>query len=128
VMSFFGAPQTLHEPVRDCFAAAQDLLAQLPAVNQRLEALSQAPLSIGIGIACGEAVVGHIGAASRHAYGAVGDCVNLASRLEGLSKELGCPLVVSAEVRRHLGEEPRLQLFAGQKVKGHSAIDVYGWR
>jgi adenylate cyclase len=100
----------------------------VPAVNRRLEALAQAPLSIGIGMACGEAVVGHIGAAARHAYGAVGDCVNLASRLEGLSKELGCALVVSAEVRRHLGEQPRLQLFAGRKVKGHSDIDVYGWR
>jgi class 3 adenylate cyclase len=128
VMSFFGAPQVLADPVRACFEAAQDLLAELPNVNLQLEGLSQPPLSIGIGMACGEAVVGHIGAAARHAYGAVGDCVNLASRLEGLSKELGYPLILSAEVRRHLGDDPGLKLFAQQKIKGHSAIDVFGWR
>jgi class 3 adenylate cyclase/CHASE2 domain-containing sensor protein len=128
VMSFFGAPQALTDPVRACFAAAQELLAQLPAVNRRLESLSQPALSVGIGMACGEAVVGHIGAAARHAYGAVGDCVNLASRLEGLSKELGYPLILSDEVRRHLGDDPRLKPFVQQKIKGHSPIDVFGWR
>ena len=62
VMSFFGAPQALDDPVRACFAAAQELLAQVPTVNRNLEGLSQPPLAIGIGMACGEAVVGHIGA------------------------------------------------------------------
>lgn len=128
VMCFFGAPQTLHDPVRACFAAAQELLAQVPTVNQNLQGLSQLPLSIGIGMACGEAVVGHIGAAARHAYGAVGDCVNLASRLEGLSKELGHPLIVSDEVRQRLGDDPRLNPLGLREIKGHSAVGVYGWR
>jgi class 3 adenylate cyclase/CHASE2 domain-containing sensor protein len=128
VMCFFGAPQTLHDPVRACFAAAQELLAQVPAVNQNLQGLSQPPLSIGIGMACGEAVVGHIGAAARHAYGAVGDCVNLASRLEGLSKELGHPLIVSDEVRKRLGDDPRLKPLGVREIKGHSAVGVFGWR
>jgi class 3 adenylate cyclase len=128
VMSFFGAPQTLPDPVRSGFSAALELLERLPAVNHSLEGLSQPPLSIGIGMACGEAVVGHIGAAARHAYGAVGDCVNLASRLEGLSKELGHRLIVSSEVYRHLGEGAGLNPLGTREIKGHSATAVYGWR
>jgi class 3 adenylate cyclase/CHASE2 domain-containing sensor protein len=128
VMSFFGAPQVLDDPVRACFAAAQELLAQVPTVNRNLEGLSQPPLAIGIGMACGEAVVGHIGAAARHAYGAVGDCVNLASRLEGLSKELDHPLILSGEVRRRLGDDPRLTCLGVRRIKGHSDVGVFGWR
>jgi adenylate cyclase len=128
VMCFFGAPQVLDDPVGACFAAAQELLSQLPAVNQNLHDLSQPPLSIGIGMACGEAVVGHIGAAARHTYGAVGDCVNLASRLEGLSKELDHPLIVSGEVRTLLGDTLRLTSFGKHAIKGHSAVEVFGWR
>lgn len=128
VMSFFGAPQTLPDPVRAGFTAALELLERLPSVNQNLEGLSQPPLSVGIGMACGEAVVGHIGAASRHAYGAVGDCVNLASRLEGLSKDLGHRLIVSSEVHSHLGDDAGLQPLGMREIKGHSATAVYGWR
>ena len=128
VMSFFGAPQALDDPVRACFAAAQELLTQVPAVNRNLEGLSQPPLAIGIGMACGEAVVGHIGAAARHAYGAVGDCVNLASRVEGLSKELDHPLILSEAVRQRLGDDPRLVSLGRRQIKGHSDVGVFGWR
>ena len=128
VMSFFGAPQALDDPVRACFAAAQELLQRVPAVNRDLQGLSQPPLAVGIGMACGEAVVGHIGAAARHTYGAVGDCVNLASRLEGLSKELDHPLILSEEVRKRIGDDPRLTSFGRLRIKGHSDVGVYGWR
>jgi adenylate cyclase len=85
-------------------------------------------LAVGIGMACGEAVVGHIGAAARHAYGAVGDCVNLASRLEGLANELGHPLILSEQVCQHIGEEARLTSFGRLHIKGHSDVAVFGWR
>ena len=127
VMAFFGAPQALTDPVGSCFAAAKDLLASVPVVNHRLEQASQPPLSIGIGMACGEAVVGHIGAAARHTYGAVGDCVNLASRLEGLSKDLGHPLILSEQVRAHLADDARLTPLGPRDIKGHSRVFVYGW-
>lgn len=128
VMAIFGAPKMLADPVDSCFAAAKDLLASVPLVNERLAQVSQPPLAIGIGMACGDAVVGHIGAASRHTYGAVGDCVNLASRLEGLSKDLGHPLILSEQVRAHLGEDPRLVALGPRDVKGHSRVCVYGWQ
>ncbi|WP_284617582.1 adenylate/guanylate cyclase domain-containing protein [Aquabacterium humicola] len=127
VMALFGAPQSLADPVASCFAAARDIVRAMPDINRQLTWRGQAPLDIGIGAACGEAVVGHIGAAARHAYGAVGDCVNVASRLEGLTKDLGYPLVVSEDMAQRLGGEG-LAALGRHALKGHSAVAVYGWR
>ncbi len=127
VMAFFGAPVKLDNPVRPAFDAARDILRAMPDVNDALASIHQAPLKIGMGMACGEAVVGHIGAANRHTYGAVGDCVNLASRLEGRSSELGYPLIVSAEVVARLGMEEGMVSLGPHPIKGHSAVDIYAW-
>ena len=56
------------------------------------------PLKIGIGIHCGQAIVGTMGPPGSPNYSAIGDCVNAAARLEGKSKELECILVVADEV------------------------------
>jgi len=61
------------------------------------------PLRIGIGIHCGQAIVGTMGPPSSPNYSAIGDCVNAAARLEASSKELGCTLVVSDEVVHNAG-------------------------
>jgi adenylate cyclase len=127
VMAFFGAPVKLDNPVRPAFDAARDILRAMPEVNDALSAIHQAPLKIGMGMACGEAVVGHIGAANRHTYGAVGDCVNLASRLEGRSSDLGYPLIVSSEVVARLGTEVGMVSLGPHAIKGHSAVDIYAW-
>lgn len=127
VLAFFGAPQALDDPARASFAAAQDILAALPGINIKLEQSGQAPLSIGIGMASGDAVVGHIGAAARHTYGAVGDCVNLASRLEGLSKNVGYPLILSSELRKQLGVNERIVSLGTSVITGHSDVEVFGW-
>jgi len=128
VMAFFGAPQTLDNPARSAFDAAREICDAMPRVNMALSEAGHEPVSIGMGLACGMAVVGHIGAASRHTYGAVGDCVNLASRLEGLSKELGYSLLVSKDARDLIGADIQLTALGIHAIKGHSSIDVYGWR
>lgn len=127
VMAFFGAPAKMDNPVRPAFDAARAILSAMPEVNDALSRIEQAPLEIGMGMACGEAVVGHIGAASRHTYGAVGDCVNLASRLEGRSKDLGYPLIVNSGVVQWLGVEPGLVPLGQHSIKGHSAVEIYAW-
>lgn len=127
VMALFGAPQQVENPSQAAFDAAREILAAMPAVNAALTQLDQRPLDIGMGLSCGEAVVGHIGAAQRHTYGAVGDCVNLASRLEGLSKDLGVALVMSADVAARLMQASELVHLGVHSVKGHSSVDVYGW-
>lgn len=127
VMAFFGAPAAMENPVRPAFDAARAILNAMPEVNDALARIAQAPVEIGMGMACGEAVVGHIGAANRHNYGAVGDCVNLASRLEGLSKELGYSLIVSSEVASWLGDEAGMVALGRHTIKGHSAVEIRAW-
>lgn len=128
VMAFFGAPRPLPNPGQAGFDAARAMLAALSRINDALKVRGEAPLAIGIGLASGEAVVGHIGSTTRHTYGAVGDCVNLASRLEGLTKTLGCPLLMSASVHESIADGAAAESLGEHAIKGHTSVEVYGWR
>jgi len=94
VMAFWGAP--LPEPEQERLAAACG--AEMVRTARQMAAdwarRGGPPLAIGVGIATGDAVVGNVGAPELRAYTAIGDTVNLASRLEGKTKELGVPVVV----------------------------------
>ena len=127
VMAFFGAPMALDDPGQAAIEAACAIHEGMPQVNASMTGQGLAPLTIGMGVASGIAVVGNIGAADRHTYGAVGDCVNLASRLEGLSKELGYPLIVSADTVRDIASRPGFVALGLRAVKGHSPVNVFGW-
>ena len=73
-------------------------------------------------------MIGHIGSAERHAYTAIGDTVNMASRLESLCKELGYPVLCSQTVAAALGEACVLDPLGSQALKGHTPAKVFGWR
>ena len=127
VMALFGAPGELAEPAQAGFDAARALLAALPEVNAALQARGEAPIEIGIGLACGEAIVGHVGSAARHTYGAVGDCVNVASRLEGLTHALGHPLLMSAALCERVEGDGRIVALGRHVIKGHTPVEICGW-
>jgi len=130
VMAFFGAPKDLGEPCGPAFAAARELLARLETLNQALAAEGITPIEIGIGLHAGDAVVGHIGSTARHEYTAIGDTVNVASRLEGVTKEVGFPLVCSRAVAEALGGDGAqgLRALGARPIKGHAPVEVFGWR
>lgn len=128
VMALFGAPGDVANPAQAGFDAAQALLDTIPAINLALHDHGQTPIEIGIGLSCGEAIVGHIGSSTRHAYGAVGDCVNVASRLEGLTQALATPLLFSAAVRERVRDDGRIFSLGRQAIKGHTPVDVHGWK
>ncbi len=97
IMAMWGAP--LEQPdqaVRACRAALGQLSA-LEEVNAGLAQKGLPPLRMRIGIHTGEAVVGNLGSHRRFDYTAVGDAVNLASRLEGLNKYYGTAILVSGD-------------------------------
>lgn len=128
MMAFFGAPNPLDCPERNALSAAQEMLARLSHVNTNLQSRGIKPISIGIGLHAGEVIIGHVGSATRHEYTAIGDVVNTASRLEGLTKELQYPIICSASVAEAVEYTHGLTDLGDHAVKGHSAVHVYGWK
>ncbi len=83
---------------RAALAAAQDMQAELDKLNKRWAKQGREPFQIGIGIHLGEVVAAELGSPERIEFGVIGDAVNLASRLEGLTKAFDCDIVFSDSV------------------------------
>lgn len=126
MMAFFGAPNLLDNPSENAFAAARDMLHRLDILNQQLAIEGVEEIRIGIGLHFGNAVIGHVGSDARHEYTAIGDAVNVAARIEGLSKSVGYTIVCSEEVKNNLHHE--LEPLGSQLIKGHTAKNIYGWK
>lgn len=127
MMCFFGAPQPLDNSCDAAVAAGKDMLARLEALNERFVARGKDPIAIGIGIHYGEVVLGHVGSDARHEYTAIGDAVNTASRIEGLTKGVGFALAVSADVFMQLSSKDEWEGLGQHKVKGRAAVTLYGY-
>jgi adenylate cyclase len=127
IMAIFGAPQALARPEKNALEAAQEMLERLVQINRELAAQGEAPLKIGIGLHTGEVVVGHVGSQARHEYTAIGDVVNVASRIEGLNKVVDCRIVVSEAVAKALGYPEMLVNLGQRPISGASPQVVFGW-
>ncbi len=103
VMALFGLSGDPAEGCRRALAAARAMAAALETLNDGLADELDAPLRIGIGIHVGEAIVGEMGYARATTVTAIGDAVNTASRLEGLTRDFDCQLVVSERVAERAG-------------------------
>ena len=85
-------------------------------------------MTIGIGINYGTVTVGNIGSSERHNYSAIGDAVNVAARVEGLTKELGRKIIITDAVVSRIEERFHFDPLGTHKVKGHSPVNVWGIR
>jgi adenylate cyclase len=92
--------------------------AALADYNARLRAQSLPELAFGIGVHCGDVIVGVMGAGELYKFTVTGDPINVASRVEGLTRELGVDLLVTEEVRKSLDAGFRLRPMAPTPVKG----------
>lgn len=108
--------------------AAQEMLAEVIALNEGWRVTGKDPFKIGIGVHLGEVIAGEIGSPQRTEFGVIGDAVNVASRLEGLSKPMGMELIFSMEVMQAAGLSPADALDLGEvAVKGRSApLRIFG--
>jgi adenylate cyclase len=98
VMALFGIDSGPEQGCRQALAAAQRIGEQVDVLSRTFVAELPEPLRIGIGIHCGPAVVGRMGYGATVHVTAIGDTVNVASRLQDLTKEYSCQLIVSDEV------------------------------
>jgi adenylate cyclase len=97
IMAVFGAPVPKPEDAANAVRAAVRMRRALQELNTRLEARGLPILRTGIGLHTGEVVAGNIGSEKRMEYTVIGDAVNLASRLESNTKELGVNVLVSED-------------------------------
>jgi class 3 adenylate cyclase/CHASE2 domain-containing sensor protein len=127
LMAIFGAPEPLARPEQNALEAAQEMLERLAQLNRELAGAGEQPLRIGIGLHTGEVVVGHIGSQERHEYTAIGDVVNVASRIEGLNRVVDFAIVCSEAVARALGYPEWLVNLGPRPISGHKPEVVFGW-
>ena len=118
VMVFWNAPHPQPDHVDRACRAALSAKTASEALNTQFEAEGLPPFPLRIGIHFGDAVVGNVGSAERMEYTALGNTVNLASRLEGLNKEYGTAILVSAAVRDRVGDRFRFREIASVIAKG----------
>jgi adenylate cyclase len=104
IVAFFGAPLADPEHALNAVRSAAEMDRALAALNARWGAGGLVELRMGIGVHTGQVFVGNIGGAARVKYTVVGDPVNLASRVEGLNKELGTTILITEETRAAVGD------------------------
>jgi adenylate cyclase len=130
VMAEFGAPKS-QGPEQDALGAIYAALTMreaLATLRTQLKAQHLPPLYHGIGISYGELVVGNVGSVQRLEYTAIGDTVNVASRIEGLTKMIGTDILITQPcyelVKDHIiTVDHGTHVLAGRE---HEAVQVYG--
>jgi adenylate cyclase len=120
VMALFGIENGAQEGCRGALAAARLISERMGELNASLQDEIDQPIRIGIGIHAGPIIIGEMGFGAVSSITAIGDAVNTASRLQELSKEYGCELVVSEAV----------VLRAGLDLSGfpHQEVEIRGKR
>jgi len=86
VMAVWGSPSSHPDDAARALRAAMEMQVEIEALNRTRTAAGQRPISIGVGVNTGQAVVGYMGSSERHEYTAIGDSVNIAARLCGMAK------------------------------------------
>jgi len=117
-MAIFGAGDSSSNHAGDAVAAGWEILVAVKKLNDDLAAKGGAPIQIGIGIHSGPAIVGSIGSPRRLEFTAIGNTVNIASRMQGLTKTTGKPLLVTAAVRHRSGDSFGFEELPPQEVRG----------
>ncbi len=122
VMAIFGAPLADREHAEHAAQAALAMTEALRALNLRWEGEGLPELRMGIGIHSGEVFAGNVGGRARVKYTIVGDAVNVASRVEGLNKELGTTMLITEATRHLLGDRVEARDMGPREVKGRAEL------
>jgi len=121
IMAFWGAPVEDPEHARNAVLAALEMQNECGELNRRFAARGWPTLKVGIGIESGMVRVGDMGSQVRRAYTAMGDAVNVASRLEGRTKHYGVDVLVG-ETTRRLAKDFMFREVDRIRVKGKDRV------
>ncbi|MBR0798642.1 adenylate/guanylate cyclase domain-containing protein [Bradyrhizobium jicamae] len=130
IMAFWNAPLDDRDHQLNACEAALDMLERVDRLNQTREEEAKegghiyVPLNIGVGLNTGPCVVGNMGSDVRFDYSVFGDSVNLASRLEGQSKEYGFPIIVGSKTALAVKEKFAILELDFIMVKGKKEPEV----
>lgn len=128
IMALFGAPVANSKAADKAIAAARDMARALDQLNRELALEGKPALAFGIGINTARVVAGNMGSKTRLNYTVIGDGVNLASRLEGLTKDpaYNTPIIISEATMAALQQRPATRELGEVRVKGKlQAVKIY---
>ncbi len=128
IMALFGAPVSAADSADRAIAAAREMAAALATLNLELAAEGKPPLMFGIGINTARVIAGNMGSKTRLNYTVIGDGVNLASRLEGLTKDpvYGTRIIISEATVLAARSAPAARELGEVKVKGKAqAVKIF---
>jgi len=126
ILAIWNAPLAVEDHPTRAVECALEMTRRLAEMQQGWTATGQQALKSGIGISTGPCFVGNIGSSQRMDYTVIGDTVNLAARLEALTKELGLQIVYSEATHRQLAGHIRSRFVTSAKVAGREQpVNVY---
>ena len=123
VMATFGTPETSPADAANALACARAMLAEIDAWNARRAAAGLPTVKLSVGVHYGDVVLGDIGTARRLEFAVLGDTVNVAARLETLTRKLHCRIAASDElVSQARDSRPGEALFEGFAVTAEQQL------
>lgn len=126
LMAMWNAPKDQPDHAALACRAALAMYAELPNLSRDWAAVTGGPLKIGIGINTGPAMVGNTGSQIKFNYGPLGHTVNLASRVEGATKQLGIPILITGSTQALLDDSFATRRLCKVRVVGiGGAVDLY---
>ena len=126
ILVFFGAPQVHADHPERAVRTALEMQDRLAELQGPWRELSDEPLRIGVAINTGEVMLGNIGSSRRMDYTIIGDTVNLAARLQDLTKEFGASVLISGNTQERVKHMCRLRNLGSVEVRGRQQhVELY---
>jgi adenylate cyclase len=118
MLAFWGVPDRSPDHAELALKAALDMRRKLVELNQARQKAGRAAVRFGVGVHTGTVAAGMLGGADQHEYTVIGDAVNVASRIEGLTKSHAVDILVSESTFRQAGARFAARRVAEERVKG----------
>jgi len=119
VMGVFGVPKAFGNTAENAAKAAVEILGAVREISEKYRKVLNREFKVGIGIAYGEVIAGVVGSSQHREYTVLGEIVNIAARIEGLTKKTDADIIVNEELYRLLKDSFKMELILEKHIKGY---------